>query len=78
MAECCTWRCLLLIAKRDRLARNAHFLLGLEKAGIEFAAADMSYVIRLARSVMAISAKEEASAPSAHTKAAIAAWEASR
>jgi DNA invertase Pin-like site-specific DNA recombinase len=31
----------LLIAKLDRLSRDAHFLLGLEKAGIDFVAADM-------------------------------------
>ncbi len=31
----------LVIAKLDRLLRDAHFLLGLEKAGVEFVAADM-------------------------------------
>ena len=31
----------LVIAKLDRLSRDAHFLLGLEKAGVEFVAADM-------------------------------------
>ena len=36
MAECRLRRCVLLIAKLDRLARDAHFLLGLEKAGVEF------------------------------------------
>jgi hypothetical protein len=30
-----------VIAKPDRLARDAHFLLGMEKARIEFVAADM-------------------------------------
>ena len=31
----------LVIAKFDRLSRDAHFLLGLEKAGVDFVCADM-------------------------------------
>ena len=31
----------LLIAKLDRLSRDAHFLIGLQKAGVSFVAADM-------------------------------------
>lgn len=54
MAECRLRRCTLLIAKLDRLARDAHFLLGLEKAGIEFLAADMPYANRLTIGVMAL------------------------
>jgi DNA invertase Pin-like site-specific DNA recombinase len=63
----------LLIAKLDRLARDAHFLLGLERAGIEFAAADMPYANRLTIGVMALVDEEEARATSTRTKAALAA-----
>jgi len=73
MAECRLRRCTLLIAKLDRLARDAHFLLGLEKAGVEFLAADMPYANRLTIGVMALVAEEEARATSARTKAALAA-----
>lgn len=73
MAECRLRRCILLIAKLDRLARDAHFLLGLEKAGVEFLAADMPYANRLTIGVMALVAEEEARATSARTKAALAA-----
>src|SRR5262249_44364680 len=37
----------ILIAKLDRLSRDAHFLLGLEKAGVDFVAADMPQATRL-------------------------------
>src|SRR4051812_14552431 len=40
MALCRVHRATLLIAKIGRLARDAHFLLGLKKEGVEFIAAD--------------------------------------
>ena len=49
----------LVIAKLDRLSRDAHFLLGLEKAGVEFMAADMPNANRLTVRLMAVIGKRE-------------------
>ena len=69
MAESRARRAVLLIAKRDRLARAAHFLLGLEKAGVEFVAVDMPHANRLTIGIMALVAEEEARAISSRTRA---------
>jgi DNA invertase Pin-like site-specific DNA recombinase len=61
----------LVIAKLDRLSRDAHFLLGLEKAGVEFVAADMPNANRLTVRLMAVIAQEEREMISARTKAAL-------
>jgi DNA invertase Pin-like site-specific DNA recombinase len=63
----------LIIAKLDRLSRDAAFLLGLEKAGVEFIAADMPNANRLTVRLMAVIAQEEREMISARTKAALAA-----
>lgn len=63
----------LLIAKLDRLSRDAHFLLGLEKAGIEFIACDMPNANRLTVRLMAVIAQEEREMIAARTKTALAA-----
>ena len=63
----------LVIAKLDRLSRDADFLLGLEKAGVEFVAADIPNANRLTVRLMAVIAQEEREMISARTKAALAA-----
>lgn len=63
----------LVIAKIDRLSRDAHFLLGLEKAGIDFVAADMPNANRLTVGIMAMVAEEERRMISKRTKDALAA-----
>jgi DNA invertase Pin-like site-specific DNA recombinase len=73
LAACRLHRAMLVIAKLDRLARDAHFLLGLEKAGVEFVAVDMPSANRLTVGIMAMVAEEERRAISARTKAALAA-----
>lgn len=61
----------LVIAKLDRLSRDACFLLGLEKAGIEFVACDMPNANRLTVGIMAVVAQEERRMISERTRAAL-------
>jgi len=70
---CRAHRAKLVIAKIDRLSRDAHFLLGLEKAGVDFVAVDMPSANRLTVGIMAMVAEEERRMISERTKAALAA-----
>ena len=63
----------LVIAKLDRLSRNAAFLLTLRDSGVRFAAADMPEANDLTVGIMALVAQQEREAVSRRTKEALAA-----
>lgn len=64
---------ILLIAKLDRLARNVHFITGLQESGVKFAAVDMPEANEMTVQIMAVMAQHEAKMISDRTKAALTA-----
>lgn len=68
----------LVVAKLDRLSRNAAFLMTLRDSGVAFVAADLPEANTMTVGVMAVVAQHEREAISARTKAALAASQARR
>jgi DNA invertase Pin-like site-specific DNA recombinase len=63
----------LVIAKLDRLSRDAHFLLGLQKSGVKFVAVDMPEANEMIVGIMAVVAEAERKMISKRNKEALAA-----
>lgn len=59
------------MAKLDRLARNAHFLIGLQEANVDFVAADNPNATKLTVGILAIVAQNECEAISQRTREAL-------
>ncbi len=64
---------ILIVSRLDRLGRNASWLLGLEKRGIDFVVASSPHVNRLSIGVLALVAEDELTTISLRTKQALAA-----
>ena len=71
LAACKVYGATLIIAKLDRLSRDAHFLLGLQKAGVKFVAADMPEANEMVVGIMALVAQAERRMISTRTKEAL-------
>lgn len=61
----------LVVAKLDRLSRNAAFLMTLRDSGVQFVAADLPEANTMTVGVMSVVAQHEREAISARTKAAL-------
>ncbi len=73
MALCRLHGATLLVAKLDRLSRDAAFLMNLQAAGVHFVAADLPQANEMTVGIMAVVAQAERKAISTRTKEALAA-----
>jgi DNA invertase Pin-like site-specific DNA recombinase len=73
LRACRLHKATLIIARLDRLSRDPHFLLGLQKAGVDFVVVSMPNANRLTVGIMAMVAEEELRMIRERTKAALAA-----
>lgn len=71
LAACRVYGATLVVARIDRLSRNAAFLLTLRDAGVDFVAVDLRDANRMTVGIMAVVAEYEREAISARTKAAL-------
>jgi DNA invertase Pin-like site-specific DNA recombinase len=71
LAACRVHKATLIVAKLDRLSRDAHFLLGLAKSRVEFIAVDMPSANTLTVGILALVAQEEARLVSVRTRDAL-------
>jgi DNA invertase Pin-like site-specific DNA recombinase len=73
LLRCRQAHAILLVAKLDRLSRNAAFLFNLRDSGVKFQALDIPEANTLTLGVMAVLAQHEREIISARTRAALAA-----
>ena len=73
IALCRKQKATLVIAKLDRLARNAAFLLNLRDSGVDFVAVDMPHADKFTVGIMALVAEKERDLISQRTKDGLAA-----